>query len=85
LTSSASSTETVGAEDFTAKDGMVSATMLYLLFFFIGVTEDDDLAIDGQPKEPTVEVTEESLGKLCILWGVKNEIFLIWRIRKIHH
>jgi hypothetical protein len=33
---------------------------VYLLFFLIGVTKDDDLAIVGQPKNVTVEVTEES-------------------------
>jgi hypothetical protein len=40
--------------------------LVHLLFFFIGVAEDDDLAVVGQPKDITVEVAEESFGELLI-------------------
>jgi hypothetical protein len=53
------------------------------LLLFIGVTEDDDFAVIGQPKELTVEVTKESFDEFLIPWGVGDEIFLIQR--KIHH
>jgi hypothetical protein len=50
---------------------------VHLLFFFIRVTEDDDLAITERAKDVTVEVTEESFGELLIPCGVKVETFLI--------
>jgi hypothetical protein len=34
------------------------------LFFFVGVTEDDDLTIVGRPQEITIELAEETLGEL---------------------
>jgi hypothetical protein len=53
--------------------------------FFIRVVEDDDLVIIGWPEDTTVEVTEESPGKLLIPLGIRNETFLIRRQRQIHH
>jgi hypothetical protein len=47
--------------------------------FFIRVVEDDDLVIIGRPEDTTVEVTEESPGKLLIPLGIRNETFLIRR------
>jgi hypothetical protein len=55
------------------------------LFFFIGVAEDDDLAITGRPKDVTVEVAKESSGELLISRDISDEISLIRRRRKIHH
>jgi hypothetical protein len=54
------------------------------LLFFINVAEDDDITITGRPKEPTVEVTEESSGELFIPRGLGESIFLLIR-REIHH
>jgi hypothetical protein len=34
------------------------------LFFFVEVTEDDDLTIVGRPQEITIELAEETLGEL---------------------
>jgi hypothetical protein len=51
--------------------------LVHLLFFFVGVAEDDDLAVIERLKEPVVEVAEESPGKLCIPRGIRDEIFLI--------
>jgi hypothetical protein len=36
------------------------------LLFFIGVAEDDDVAIVGRPKKLTVEVVEEFPSELLI-------------------
>jgi hypothetical protein len=44
----------------------ISSDLLIHLLFFINVAEDDDIAITGRPREPTVEVTEESSGELFI-------------------
>jgi hypothetical protein len=46
--------------------GFGGILLAHLLFFFIRVVENDDLAITRWPEEPAVEVTEESLGELCI-------------------
>jgi hypothetical protein len=55
------------------------------LFFFIGVAEDDDLAIAERPKDVTVEVAKESSSELLISRDISDEISLIRRRRKIHH
>jgi hypothetical protein len=53
------------------------------LLFFIGVAEDDDVAIVGRPKKLTVEVVEEFPSELLISRGVEEDVF---RIRGwIHH
>jgi hypothetical protein len=57
--------------------GVGGILLVQLLFFFIRVTEDDDLAITERDKDVTVEVTEESFGELLIPCGVKVETFLI--------
>jgi hypothetical protein len=44
----------------------VGGDLLTHLLFFIGVAEDDDVVIAGQPKEPTVEFAEESSDGLFI-------------------
>jgi hypothetical protein len=40
--------------------------LVHLIFFLIGVTEDDDVAIIGWPKKSTVEVTEELSNDLLV-------------------
>jgi hypothetical protein len=47
--------------------------------FFIGVTEDDDLAVARRPKDVTADVTEKLFGELLISRGVTDETFLIQR------
>jgi hypothetical protein len=59
--------------------------LVHLFLFFIGVAEDDDFVIIGQPEGPMVEVTEESLSEFCIPRGIRDGIFLIRRRRKINH
>jgi hypothetical protein len=44
----------------------VGGILLTHLFFFIGVTEDDDFAIVGQPEDVAVEVTKKSSAELLI-------------------
>jgi hypothetical protein len=41
--------------------------LVHLLFFFIGVAEDNDLFIVGWPNDVVVEVTEESFDEFLIL------------------
>jgi hypothetical protein len=43
-----------------------SLLLTHLLFFFIEVTEDDDLTVIGWPKDVTVEVAKKSSDKLLI-------------------
>jgi hypothetical protein len=50
-----------------------------LLFFFIGVAEDDDLAVVRQPKDITVDVAKESSGELLITQCIRDETLLIRR------
>jgi hypothetical protein len=50
-----------------------------LLFFLGGVAEDDDLAIAERPLEITVEIGEETLGKLEVTSGIMDGLFLILR------
>jgi hypothetical protein len=57
--------------------GAGSLLLAHLLFFFIGVAENDDLVIVGRPKDVTVEVAKKSSGKLLIPWDISDEIFLI--------
>jgi hypothetical protein len=59
--------------------GVGGILLTHLLFFFIRATKDDDVSIIGWPKKTVVEVTEELLGKLLILRGVTEEIFLVRR------
>jgi hypothetical protein len=47
------------------------------LFFFIGVTEDDDFTIIGWPMDVTIEVAKELFGELFILRAIRDEILLI--------
>jgi hypothetical protein len=49
------------------------------------VTENDDLAVAGWPKDVAVEVTKKFSSELLIPWDISNETFLIKRWRKIHH
>jgi hypothetical protein len=44
----------------------VTGDLLACLFFFIGVTEDDDVAITRRPKKLMIEFPEESSGELLI-------------------
>jgi hypothetical protein len=44
---------------------------------FIGVAEDDDLAITERPQGSVVELTKESLGELKVAIGSSNDILLI--------
>jgi hypothetical protein len=44
----------------------VGGILLVHLLFFIRVDEDYDVVVVGWPKKPTVEVAEESPGKLLI-------------------
>jgi hypothetical protein len=60
----------------------VSGDLLVHLLFFIGVTEEDDVAVPGRTKKLTVEFTEGSLGELLIPRGVGEDFVLIGR--KIH-
>jgi hypothetical protein len=46
--------------------GIGGTLLTHLLFFLIGVTEDDNLVIIGRAKEPVIEVTKESFGELYI-------------------
>jgi hypothetical protein len=46
-----------------------------LLFFFIRVAEDDDLAIVGWPQEIAIELTEETLGKLKVINDIMDGFF----------
>jgi hypothetical protein len=48
-----------------------------LLFFLVGVTDDDDLAIAGWPQEIVVELAEEMLGELKVTSDVMDGFFLI--------
>jgi hypothetical protein len=48
-----------------------------LLFFLVGVTDDDDLAIAGWPQEIVVELTKEMLGELKVTSDVMDGFFLI--------
>jgi hypothetical protein len=61
----------------------IGGVLLTHLHFFIGVTEYDDLAVVGWPKNTMVEVAKEPPGEILILRGVGEDIFLIQR--KIHH
>jgi hypothetical protein len=65
--------------------GVGSLLLVYLLFFFIGVAQDDDLTVARWPKDVTVEVTKKSSGELLIPRDISDETFLIKRWRKIHH
>jgi hypothetical protein len=62
----------------------IGGDFLAHLLFFIRVSKDDDITVAGWSKEPTIEVTKESLGELLILRGVGESIFLLIG-RKIHH
>jgi hypothetical protein len=55
----------------------VRGILLAYLFLFIGVTEDDDFAITGWPKNSAVEVAKESSSDLLIPRGIRDETFLI--------
>jgi hypothetical protein len=44
----------------------IDGVLLTHLLFFIGVIEDDGIAIVGRPKKPAVEVIEELPGELLI-------------------
>jgi hypothetical protein len=59
--------------------------LMHLLFFLIGVTEDQDLAIAERLEEFAVEVTKKLFGELHIPCDVRDEVLLIQRRRKIHH
>jgi hypothetical protein len=49
------------------RPGTLQQKKAYLLFFFVGVAEDDDFVIVGRPKNVAIEVTEELFGKLIIM------------------
>jgi hypothetical protein len=56
-----SAAKAVGAGEFPAKDGAALAlaqSSSCTFLFFIGVTEDDHVAIAGWPKKTTVALTE---------------------------
>jgi hypothetical protein len=53
--------------------------LLTHLFFFIGVAEDDDLVIIGQPEDTVIEVTKKLPSELLIPRGIRDEAFLILR------
>jgi hypothetical protein len=57
----------------------------HALLFFIGVVEDDHLAIIGRPEDVVVEVTEQLSGEVLVPRGISNEIFFIRRRREINH
>jgi hypothetical protein len=59
--------------------GTSSLLLAHLLFFFIGVTEDNDLAIVGRPEYVAVEVTKKTFGELLMLQDICDETFLIRR------
>jgi hypothetical protein len=47
-----------------------------LLFFFIRVAEDDDLAVAEQPQKIAVELAKETLGELEVTSDIMYGIFL---------
>jgi hypothetical protein len=53
--------------------------LICCLLFFIGVIEDDDLAVTRRPEDVVVEVTKKFLGKLRVARSVSDEVFLILR------
>jgi hypothetical protein len=53
--------------------------LLTHLLFFIGVAEDDDLVIAGQPEDTAIEVTKKLPGELLIPRCIRDEAFLILR------
>jgi hypothetical protein len=53
--------------------------LVRLLFLFIGVTEDDDLAVAEWPQEITVELTEEALSELEVTSNIMDVFFPIQR------
>jgi hypothetical protein len=57
----------------------VGRLLVCFLFFFVGVAKDDDLAVAGWPQEIAVELTEETLGKLKVISGIMDGIFLTLR------
>jgi hypothetical protein len=50
-----------------------------LLFFFIRVAEDDDLAVAEQPQKIAVELAKETLGELEVTSDIMYGIFLTLR------
>jgi hypothetical protein len=75
-----SAAEAVGARDFTVEDGAISA--------FSSCTSSSSSSESLRmttAENIVVEVTEEPPSELLIPWGVGEEIFLLWRRRKIHH
>jgi hypothetical protein len=65
--------------------GVGSLLLVHLLFFFIEITEDDDLTVAGRPKDVVVEVTKKSSNEFLISRDISDETFLIRRWRKFHH
>jgi hypothetical protein len=57
----------------------LGGVLLAHLLFFIGVAEDDDVAIIGRPKKTAGKVAEELPREFFILRGVREEIFLVRR------
>jgi hypothetical protein len=46
---------------------------------FVGVAEDDDLAVVVQPQDNTIEFVKEPLGKLKVMRSSSDEILPIRR------
>jgi hypothetical protein len=55
----------------------VDHLLIQCLLFFIGVIEDNDLAITRWPEDVAVEVTKKFLGELRVTRSVSDEVFLI--------
>jgi hypothetical protein len=61
----------------------VGGDILARLLFFIGVAEDDDIAVTRRPKKLVVEFIEEPSGELLVPRDIGEDFLFIER--KIHH
>jgi hypothetical protein len=53
--------------------------LIRCLLFFLGVIEDDDLAVTRWPEDVAVEVTKKFPSELRVTTSVNDEVFLIRR------